>query len=81
MIAMANSGDSRFLPMLQQLCSDEDPVVAEHARWGVKRLAVLQSGSSACITELIIRLNSMGSDSCALTCTRSGRNYIGATVS
>ena len=33
-IAMANSGDESFLPLLQQLCSDEDAVVAEHARWG-----------------------------------------------
>jgi hypothetical protein len=36
---MANSGDPRFLPMLQQLCSDADAVVAEHARWGAEHLA------------------------------------------
>ena len=33
-IAMANSGDENFLPLLQQLCHDKDAVVAEHARWG-----------------------------------------------
>jgi epoxyqueuosine reductase len=32
-VAMANSNDERFLPILEQLCSDEDRVVAEHARW------------------------------------------------
>lgn len=37
-IAMANSGDMRFLPLLQQLSSDQDPVVAEHANWAVQRL-------------------------------------------
>ncbi|HLI64140.1 MAG TPA: tRNA epoxyqueuosine(34) reductase QueG [Terriglobales bacterium] len=37
-IAMANSGDERFLPILEQLSQDEDPLVAEHARWGLRRL-------------------------------------------
>jgi epoxyqueuosine reductase len=37
-IAMANSGDQHFLPLLQQLSSDEDAVVADHARWGVRQL-------------------------------------------
>jgi epoxyqueuosine reductase len=37
-IAMANSGDKCFLPLLQQLCSDEDATVAEHARWGADLL-------------------------------------------
>jgi epoxyqueuosine reductase len=40
-IAMANSGDSRFLPILQQLCHAEDALVAEHARWGVEHLLAL----------------------------------------
>ncbi len=37
-IAMANSGDERFLPILQQLSRDEDTIVAEHARWAIQRL-------------------------------------------
>ena len=37
-VAMANSGDERFLPILEELGNDDDDVVAEHARWGVKRL-------------------------------------------
>lgn len=37
-IAMANSGDERFLGMLQQLSNDEDSIVAEHARWGIEHL-------------------------------------------
>jgi epoxyqueuosine reductase len=40
-IAMANSGDDRFLPLLQQLCSDEDALVAEHARWAATHLLSL----------------------------------------
>jgi epoxyqueuosine reductase len=37
-IAMGNSGDSRFLPYLQTLAEDADPVVAEHARWAINRI-------------------------------------------
>jgi epoxyqueuosine reductase len=37
-IAMGNSGDKRFLEILRELSEDEDPVVAEHARWAVKEV-------------------------------------------
>ena len=37
-VAMANSGDRGFLTTLEELSVDEDPVVAEHARWAVKML-------------------------------------------
>ena len=37
-IAIGNSGNQSFLPILQQLSSDEDIVVASHARWAVQRL-------------------------------------------
>jgi epoxyqueuosine reductase len=37
-IAMGNSGNEKFLPALNQLATDEDPVVAESARWAVERL-------------------------------------------
>jgi epoxyqueuosine reductase len=37
-IAMGNSGDRRFLPILENLAADDDPVVAEHARWAIERL-------------------------------------------
>ena len=48
-IAMANSGDSRFLPILEQLCHDENAVIAEHARWGAAELLknLKAQGSSA----------------------------------
>jgi epoxyqueuosine reductase len=36
-IAIGNSGDPRFVPMLDKLAKDEDPVVAEHARWARKK--------------------------------------------
>jgi epoxyqueuosine reductase len=38
-IAMGNSGDRRFEPILQKLRSDEDPAVAESADWALRRLA------------------------------------------
>jgi len=37
-IAMGNSGDERFLSVLEELCCDADAVVAEHARWALRRL-------------------------------------------
>jgi epoxyqueuosine reductase len=37
-VAMGNSGDARFLPLLRKLAGDEDAVVAEHARWARARL-------------------------------------------
>jgi epoxyqueuosine reductase len=37
-IAMGNSGNREFLPQLQILAEDSDPVVAEHARWAMERL-------------------------------------------
>ncbi len=39
-IAMGNSGDQRFVPVLQTLSDDEDSAVAEPARWATRRLAV-----------------------------------------
>jgi epoxyqueuosine reductase len=37
-IAIGNSGDQRFLPVLEELSRDEDAMVAEHARWALQRL-------------------------------------------
>jgi hypothetical protein len=36
---MGNSGDTSFNPVLDQLTKDEDPVVAEHARWAQQKLS------------------------------------------
>jgi epoxyqueuosine reductase len=38
-IAMGNSGEQRFLPVLKKLAADEDSVVAESANWAVDRLS------------------------------------------
>ena len=38
-IAMGNSGDRRFGPLLEDLKTDNDAVVAESAEWAVKRLS------------------------------------------
>jgi epoxyqueuosine reductase len=37
-IAMGNSGDGEFIPLLKQLADDEDDNVASHARWALARL-------------------------------------------
>lgn len=37
-IAMGNSGDKEFLPVLEKMAVDEDPAVAEHARWAIEKL-------------------------------------------
>ncbi len=37
-VAMGNSGDHEFLPILDQLAHDEDPTIAEHARWSADKL-------------------------------------------
>jgi epoxyqueuosine reductase len=36
-IAMGNSGDSRFKPVLEKLSADEDPAVAESVRWALRK--------------------------------------------
>jgi len=37
--AIGNSGDKALAPVVQRLCDDADPVVADAARWAVARLA------------------------------------------
>ncbi|HMF89182.1 MAG TPA: tRNA epoxyqueuosine(34) reductase QueG [Candidatus Angelobacter sp.] len=37
-VAMGNSGDREFVPDLKAMAEDADPVVAEHARWAIKKL-------------------------------------------
>jgi len=41
-IAMGNSGDAKFLPVLEKLAGDEDEVVAESAEWARGKLAGIQ---------------------------------------
>ena len=38
-IAMGNSDNSKFLPILTALAEDSDPVIAQHARWARTKLA------------------------------------------
>ena len=37
-LAIGNSGDPQFVPLLEELCADEDEVVAEHAKWALQHL-------------------------------------------
>jgi epoxyqueuosine reductase len=37
-IAMGNSGNSKFVPTLERLAQDPDSTVASHARWALRRL-------------------------------------------
>jgi epoxyqueuosine reductase len=39
-VAMGNSGNRRFVPALEKLAADEDPVVADHAKWAARKLAI-----------------------------------------
>jgi len=40
-IAMGNSGDQKFLPLLEKLSGDEDEVVAESAAWAIQKLSLV----------------------------------------
>ena len=40
LIAIGNSGDAKFLPLLEKLEGDDDAVVAETARWSRSRISV-----------------------------------------
>ncbi len=46
-VAMGNSGDEHFIPVLEELARDEDLVVAEHARWALARLRSTEPAASA----------------------------------
>ena len=37
-VALGNSGDPSRRPVLERLLADEDPLVREHAKWGLDRL-------------------------------------------
>jgi epoxyqueuosine reductase len=41
-IAIGNSGDRTFLPLLEKLAGDEDEVVRKSAAWAIRRLAAIQ---------------------------------------
>jgi epoxyqueuosine reductase len=38
-VAMGNSGNREFIPELEKMAHDPDPVVADHANWALKKLA------------------------------------------
>jgi epoxyqueuosine reductase len=38
-IAIGNSGERKFLPVVERLAADEDEVVAESAAWARQKLA------------------------------------------
>jgi epoxyqueuosine reductase len=44
-VAMANSGDPGHRPALERLAGDEDPLIQEHARWALERLAASTPGA------------------------------------
>ncbi|HYX68009.1 MAG TPA: tRNA epoxyqueuosine(34) reductase QueG [Terriglobales bacterium] len=37
-VALGNSGDRRFLPLLRDLAADPDPNLSSHAQWALRRL-------------------------------------------
>ena len=46
-IAMGNSSDRKFLPLLEKLAGDKDEVVADSAAWAVRKLADIQIKNNA----------------------------------
>ncbi len=44
--AMGNSGEKDFLPYLQELAENEDPIIAEHARWAIEKLKTISRKSA-----------------------------------
>jgi epoxyqueuosine reductase len=44
-VAMGNSGSGEFLPLLEKLTRDDDPVVAETAQWAQRKLNGVQTVS------------------------------------
>jgi epoxyqueuosine reductase len=41
-VAMGNSGEAKFLPLLEVLAADPDAVLAEHARWAIERIKAVE---------------------------------------
>jgi epoxyqueuosine reductase len=39
LVAAANTGDTRLVPILERYASGDDPLLAEHADWAIRRLA------------------------------------------
>ena len=37
-VAMGNSEDSNFMPELQEMANSDEPIIREHARWGIRQL-------------------------------------------
>lgn len=37
-VAMGNSGKTEFLPVLKDLAKNEEPLIAEHAQWALKKI-------------------------------------------
>ena len=48
-VAMGNSGDARFLPLLRDLADDADPNLSGHAQWALRRL---QEGLHCSVTHI-----------------------------
>jgi len=37
-VAMGNAGETKFLPVLHELCQNEDPMIARHAEWAIEKI-------------------------------------------
>jgi epoxyqueuosine reductase len=45
-IAMGNSGETQFVPQLEQWSTAEDPVLAESSQWALARIQALTAAPS-----------------------------------
>ena len=41
-VAMGNSGNRDFLPLLEKLAADPDPLIHEHARWAIEQIGSIE---------------------------------------
>jgi len=44
LVAMGNSGNPKFRPVLEKFAASPDPLLAEHAKWALAQLAVRTKG-------------------------------------
>ncbi len=52
LVAAGNSGDASLFPLLEKIAAQDDDLLAEHARWALRRLEEIRSAKrSACAPE------------------------------
>jgi epoxyqueuosine reductase len=50
-VALGNAGDASALPHLRKAAADQEPLIAEHARWAMSQIAIKMGGGPSKITD------------------------------